>query len=76
MNTKSGKALSDVYMMAWEKGLKTTYYLRTLAASQVTKATVGDMVDSAPSTDAVSDNTPVAAYASVTSEEVECEACQ
>ncbi len=36
----SGKELSDVYMYAWEMGLKTTYYLRTLAASQVEKSTV------------------------------------
>mgnify|MGYP001243906419 CR=1 FL=1 len=40
MNTKSGKALSDVYIDAWKRGLKTTYYLRTVGASQVTKATV------------------------------------
>ncbi len=36
----SGKDLSDVYMYAWQMGLKTTYYLRTLAASQVEKSTV------------------------------------
>lgn len=36
----SGKALSELYMYAWEMGLKTTYYLRTLAASQVEKSTV------------------------------------
>jgi ribonucleoside-diphosphate reductase alpha chain len=36
----SGKELSEVYMYAWEMGLKTTYYLRTLAASQVEKSTV------------------------------------
>lgn len=36
----SGKDLNDIYLMAWESGLKTTYYLRTLAASQVEKATV------------------------------------
>ncbi len=36
----SGKELSDVYMYAWETGLKTTYYLRSLAASQVEKSTV------------------------------------
>jgi ribonucleoside-diphosphate reductase alpha chain len=24
----SGKKISDMYMFAWEKGLKTTYYLR------------------------------------------------
>ncbi|MBI5728819.1 MAG: ribonucleoside-diphosphate reductase subunit alpha [Candidatus Magasanikbacteria bacterium] len=36
----SGKQLHDIYMYAWELGLKTTYYLRTLAASQVEKSTV------------------------------------
>lgn len=36
----SGKQLSEVYQYAWEMGLKTTYYLRTLAASQVEKSTV------------------------------------
>ena len=36
----SGKQLSEVYHYAWELGLKTTYYLRTLAVSQVEKSTV------------------------------------
>lgn len=36
----SGKKLHNMYMSAWEKGLKTTYYLRTLAATQVEKSTV------------------------------------
>lgn len=36
----SGKEISDIYMYAWELGLKTTYYLRTLAASGVEKSTV------------------------------------
>jgi ribonucleoside-diphosphate reductase alpha chain len=36
----SGKDLSDIYVYAWEMGLKTTYYLRTLAISQVEKSTV------------------------------------
>jgi ribonucleoside-diphosphate reductase alpha chain len=36
----SGKELSEAYMYAWEMGLKTTYYLRTLAVSQVEKSTV------------------------------------
>ena len=38
----SGKDLSDIYMAAWEMGLKTTYYLRTLGASQVEKSTVSE----------------------------------
>ncbi len=36
----SGKEINDMYMYAWEMGIKTTYYLRTLAASQVEKSTV------------------------------------
>jgi ribonucleoside-diphosphate reductase alpha chain len=36
----SGKALADIYMHAWKKGLKTTYYLRTLGASGVEKSTL------------------------------------
>lgn len=36
----SGHELSEIYLYAWEAGLKTTYYLRTLAASQVEKSTV------------------------------------
>ena len=36
----SGKDLSDYYMYGWSLGLKTTYYLRTMAASQVEKSTV------------------------------------
>ena len=36
----SGKEISDIYLYAWEQGIKTTYYLRTLAASQVEKSTV------------------------------------
>jgi ribonucleoside-diphosphate reductase alpha chain len=36
----SGKILSDIYTLAYDLGLKTTYYLRTLGASQVEKSTV------------------------------------
>ena len=38
VSASSGKAISDLYMLVWDYGIKTTYYLRTLAASQVTKA--------------------------------------
>ena len=34
------KARSHMYRAAWHKGLKTTYYLRTLQASNIEKATV------------------------------------
>ena len=36
----SGRKLHEMYMLAWRKGLKTTYYLRTLAATQIEKSTV------------------------------------
>jgi len=36
----SGKRLNDVYAYAWLLGLKTTYYLRSLAASQIEKSTL------------------------------------
>ncbi|MGE5196315.1 MAG: ribonucleoside-diphosphate reductase subunit alpha, partial [Anaerolineae bacterium] len=35
----SGKKLHQMYMQAWVKGLKTSYYLRTLAATQIEKST-------------------------------------
>lgn len=68
----SGKDLSEIYFHAWQMGLKTTYYLRTLAATQVEKSTVSTQAfgsthqrggtDKAP--DAVS-NTPVEAVTPV-----------
>ena len=35
----SGKRLHDTYMLAWLRGLKTTYYLRTLGATHAEKST-------------------------------------
>jgi ribonucleoside-diphosphate reductase alpha chain len=32
--------LNDIYIAAWKVGLKTTYYLRTLGASQIEKASL------------------------------------
>jgi ribonucleoside-diphosphate reductase alpha chain len=40
MKGTSGKKLSEIYIAAWRAGLKTTYYLRTLAASQIEKSTL------------------------------------
>jgi len=31
--------LGEMYLLAWEKGLKTTYYLRSQAATQIEKST-------------------------------------
>ncbi|MEM8950506.1 MAG: ribonucleoside-diphosphate reductase subunit alpha [Pseudomonadota bacterium] len=36
----SGKALDQLYRLAWRRGLKTTYYLRSRSASHVEKSTL------------------------------------
>lgn len=36
----SGKKLDDTYKLAWLRGLKTTYYLRTRSATHAEKSTV------------------------------------
>ena len=35
----SGKKLDETYKLAWMRGLKTTYYLRTMAATHAEKST-------------------------------------
>ncbi len=35
----SGRKLHDTYMLAWQRGLKTTYYLRTVGATHAEKST-------------------------------------
>ena len=39
MGGASGKKLDDTYKLAWLRGLKTTYYLRTLGATSTEKST-------------------------------------
>ncbi len=75
MVTNSGKALSDVYQMAWELGMKTTYYLRTLGASQVSKFTVSDESElpGTPAQPAEHNQIPVQACLL---SDPDCEACQ
>ncbi|MBM3361973.1 MAG: ribonucleoside-diphosphate reductase subunit alpha [Betaproteobacteria bacterium] len=51
----SGKKLDDTYKLAWLRGLKTTYYLRTMAATHAEKSTV-----QAGQLNAVSASTPAA----------------
>jgi len=60
----SGKKLDELYKLAWKRGLKTTYYLRTLGASQAEKAGGRD--------DAVKPEEPK--FCSI--DNPECEACQ
>ncbi len=67
------KTLSHMYRHAWRSGLKTTYYLRTLGASNIEKATVSvkkDVRGRAGETDAAA-----CALEAMRSGE-ECEACQ
>jgi len=40
LDRPSGRRLSEMYMLAWESGLKTTYYLRTVGAGGVEASTV------------------------------------
>jgi ribonucleoside-diphosphate reductase alpha chain len=42
MAEPSGKKLDTLYRMAWLKGLKTTYYLRSMGATNTEKATIND----------------------------------
>lgn len=39
MSQPSGRKLDELYKLAWVRGLKTTYYLRTLAATSAEKST-------------------------------------
>ncbi|MBF1164155.1 MAG: ribonucleoside-diphosphate reductase subunit alpha [Dechloromonas agitata] len=61
----SGRKLDEIYKLAWMRGLKTTYYLRTLGASQAEKASGRD--DSV-----VQEEAPK--FCSI--DNPECEACQ
>ena len=38
--TPSGKQLDDMYFLAWRRGLKTTYYLRSFAPTQIEKTSI------------------------------------
>jgi ribonucleoside-diphosphate reductase alpha chain len=39
MSGVSGKKLDETYRLAWQRGLKTTYYLRTIGATHAEKST-------------------------------------
>jgi ribonucleoside-diphosphate reductase alpha chain len=79
----SGKKLDDTYKLAWKRGLKTTYYLRTLGASSAEKSTVrggqlnavragGGVIGAGSAAAATADEE--AMFCSIDSPE--CEACQ
>jgi ribonucleoside-diphosphate reductase alpha chain len=75
------KALSHMYRHAWRVGLKTTYYLRTLQASNIEKATVQVKKDDVPQESASEGETYTPEEQHACSIEAmmnggECEACQ
>ncbi|TVR52493.1 MAG: ribonucleoside-diphosphate reductase subunit alpha [Puniceicoccaceae bacterium] len=81
------KTLSHMYRAAWHKGLKTTYYLRTLGASNIEKATVavkkevkaslkGTPAGPGAVAAAVEGRPPAAAPKACLLDDPTCEACQ
>lgn len=68
-----GKTLSEMYQMAWRSGLKTTYYLRSLAATQVEKSTI-DINKRAIQPRWMKNHSASSALCSLT--DPHCEACQ
>jgi ribonucleoside-diphosphate reductase alpha chain len=81
----SGKKLDDTYKLAWKRGLKTTYYLRTLGATSTEKSTVrGGQLNAVPADGGMMGSGAMAASAEASAEEAkfcsidnpECEACQ
>nr|WP_043649421.1 ribonucleoside-diphosphate reductase subunit alpha [Chitinilyticum litopenaei] len=83
----SGKRLDELYKLAWVRGLKTTYYLRTLGASSAEKSTGrggelnavpvdGGYAAAAPVAAAPVDNTPATDAKFCSIDNPDCEACQ
>lgn len=69
----NGKKLDITYRMAWLRGLKTTYYLRALAATTTEKSTVSDNSLNAVSNEA---SGPADVPLACSIDDPDCEACQ
>ncbi len=76
INEASGKRLDITYRMAWYSGLKTTYYLRSLAATGAEKSTIDTSTLNAvnASSNAFTEAAPVPKACSI--DDPDCEACQ
>ena len=74
INNASGKKLDVTYRMAWLSGLKTTYYLRSLAATGTEKSTVDKGTLNAVASAAAPQPAPVPQACSL--DDPDCEACQ
>jgi ribonucleoside-diphosphate reductase alpha chain len=70
----SGRKLDETYKLAWLRGLKTTYYLRTLGATHAEKSTVrGGTLNAVPSESGAGD-APDTRFCAI--DNPECEVCQ
>ncbi len=72
MSGVSGKKLDEIYKLAWNKGLKTTYYLRTIGASHVEKSTSNSRELNAVNVNDTSNES--GKHCSI--DDPECESCQ
>jgi ribonucleoside-diphosphate reductase alpha chain len=80
----SGKKLDETYKLAWQRGLKTTYYLRAMGATHAEKSTVkAGQLNAVPTEGGALAAAGLAAQAPVEAEiklckidDPECEACQ
>lgn len=70
----NGKKLDVTYRMAWLRGLKTTYYLRALAATSTEKSTIDNNSLNAVSSQMASEGAAVPQACSI--DDPDCEACQ
>ena len=78
----SGKKLDVTYRMAWYRGLKTTYYLRALAATSTEKSTINTGKLNAVSSGAIDEGSfaapagPAPVPKACAIDQPDCEACQ
>ena len=72
----SGKKLDETYKLAWLRGLKTTYYLRTLGATSAEKSTGRAGQLNAVNADGALAGTPATDAKFCLIDNPECEACQ
>jgi ribonucleoside-diphosphate reductase alpha chain len=75
INNASGKKLDVTYRMAWFSGLKTTYYLRSLAATGTEKSTV-DTGNLNAVSNATETPQPAPVPQACSLDDPDCEACQ
>lgn len=76
----SGKRISHIYTTAWQMGLKTTYYLRTMGASSIEKSTLDTKSKKFEGAAALATDQPSIPATQVTDacslDDPSCEACQ